>query len=317
MIKNPNYMPLNYLGLLTVSPLMVEFMTRVEKVAKTNASILVRGDSGTGKELVARYIHHCSTRREESFSAINCAALSSELMASELFGHKKGAFTGAIADRKGLLEQTHNGTLFFDEIAEMPLDIQARLLRVTQDHLYTPVGSSQLLESNIRLVSATHKSLRSLVKDGGFREDLMYRVRVIPLFLPKLTERGEDLPMLIWHFIEQLNAKSERQVKSIAKDAWQAMLNYSWPGNVRELANMIEYAHAVGSNECLTYDDLNPDLYPEHDSSLPAVKSAINKDASLDDIQNLMLQYSGNKSQVADALGISRTTLWRRLNRAT
>jgi len=314
MIVNPQFKPLNYQGLLTVSPLMVQFMARVEKVAKTNASILVRGDSGTGKELVARYIHQCSSRRDEPFSAINCAALSSELMASELFGHKKGAFTGAISDRKGLLELTHNGTLFFDEIAEMPLDIQARLLRVVQDHQYTPVGSSQLLESNIRLVSATHRSLRKQVQSGDFREDLMYRVRVIPLFLPRLTERGEDLPMLIWHFLEKLNASSERQVKYITDEAWRAMTNYSWPGNVRELGNVLEYAHAVGDGDCIEYEDLNPDLYALNKAGYKDLQSGVVSRSDSDDLGTLLARYHGNKTQVAKALGISRTTLWRRIN---
>ena len=289
---------------------MQQFMAKVEKVARTNASVLLRGETGTGKEMVARYIHRCSPRGVGAFSAINCAALSPELMASELFGHKKGAFTGATHDRQGLLELTNGGTLFLDEIAEMPLDIQARLLRVLQDRCFIPLGSSQLMTTDIRLISATHQSLRKMVAEGAFREDLMYRVRVIPLFLPKLVERGEDLPMLIWHFINRFNETSERRIDSIDAKAWDALMSYEWPGNVRELSNAIEYCHAIGDGSVLRFEDLNPDLRGEG----PADELLYFDDENeRDRIVELLRKFHGRKLEVARKLGVSRATLWRKL----
>ncbi|WP_044618429.1 sigma-54 interaction domain-containing protein [Gynuella sunshinyii] len=310
MHTNPGYQPHSYQGLLTVSKRMQQFMAKVEKVARTNASVLLRGETGTGKEMVARYIHRCSPRGVGAFSAVNCAALSGELMASELFGHKKGAFTGATHDRRGLLELTNGGSLFLDEIAEMPLDIQARLLRVLQDRCFTPLGSSQLMTTDIRLISATHQSLRKRVAEGAFREDLMYRVRVIPMFLPKLVERGEDLSMLIWHFIDRFNAISERRIESIDSKAWNALMSYEWPGNVRELSNVIEYCHAIGDGSVLLFDDLNPDLKGEG----PADEQLYFDDENeRDQILELLRRYRGRKLEVAQKLGISRATLWRKL----
>ena len=259
-LKKPGFTPISYGGLLTLSAAMRDFMDKVARVASSDAAILVRGDTGTGKELVARFIHQQSVRKDAPFNVINCASLTPEMMASELFGHRRGAFTGAVNDRKGLLELTQGGTLFLDEIAEMPMEIQARLLRVLQDGRYTPMGSSDLLYSDIRIVSATHTSLRHLVAEKRFREDLMYRVRVIPLFLPRLIERGDDLAMLIWHFIEHFNNKSNRRITRVETRAWQALLTYDWPGNIRELANIVEYAHVVGTGETLKYRDLNPDI---------------------------------------------------------
>ena len=228
-LTRPDYTPQNFAGLFTVSKTMLTFMEKATRVAKTNASILVRGESGTGKELVARYLHESSARAGKMFSAINCAALSRELMASELFGHKKGAFTGASHDRTGLLELTDGGTLFLDEIAEMPLDIQAGLLRVLQEHRFTPLGSSELQHTDIRLISATHESLRRKVADRSFREDLMYRVRVVPLYLPPLIERDNDLDMLIWHFINQFNEENERSISEVHTEAMEALQQYRWP----------------------------------------------------------------------------------------
>jgi len=309
-IVNTGYQPKNFQGLLTISTKMLAFMQQVEKVARTEASVLVRGATGTGKELVARYIHRCSPRGVGPFSAINCAALSPELMASELFGHRRGAFTGAVGDRQGVLELTNGGTLFLDEIAELPLDIQARLLRVLQERVFTPLGSSQVLRTDIRLVSATHESLRKLVKVGQFREDLMYRVRVIPLFLPRLADRGDDLPMLIWHFLGELNKSHNRQVSEIEPKAWEALLSYEWPGNVRELRNVMEYTHAIGDGSVMKFADLNPDLKGE--SPLDEVDEPVG-DNEREEILALLHQYRGRKLEVAKKLGISRATLWRKL----
>ncbi|WP_028670414.1 sigma-54 interaction domain-containing protein [Saccharospirillum impatiens] len=302
--------PHNFGGLLTVAPNMIEFMAQAERVARTQASILVRGQTGSGKELVARYIHDQSRRSSQTFSAINCAALSRELMASELFGHKRGAFTGATHDRTGLFELTDGGTLFLDEIAEMPLDIQAGLLRVLQDRCFTPLGSSEVLHTDIRMVSATHKSLRKLATTGEFREDLMYRVRVVPLYLPPLKSRIGDVAMLSWQFIHSLNQENERHIDSITAQAFDALLAYPWPGNIRELINVITYAHAIGEGPTIHLQDLPPELRGE----APPDESDISLEHSeRDQILALMQQHKGHKQVVADAMGISRATLWRKM----
>lgn len=308
--KNPSYKPHNFAGLFTVSKTMLSFMEKATRVAKTNASILVRGESGTGKELIARYLHESSKRAGQNFSAINCAALSRELMASELFGHKKGAFTGASNDRVGLLQLTNGGTLFLDEIAEMPLDIQAGLLRVLQEHRFTPLGSSELLHTDIRLISATHESLRRRVAERSFREDLMYRVRVVPLYLPPLIERDNDIDMLAWHFIEQLNKTNERTVDEIHVDAIAAMQQYRWPGNIRELSNVIEYAHAIGEGNRIEACDLPPELRGE---SPPDERESNLENFEREHILELMRKHQNHKQSVAEELGISRATLWRKM----
>lgn len=307
---NPGFKPKRYSGLYTVSDKMIQFMEMATRVARTNASILVRGESGTGKELVARYLHDQSRRAGSTFSAVNCAALSRELMASELFGHRKGAFTGASHDRKGLLQLTDGGTLFLDEIAEMPLDIQAGLLRVLQDHCFTPLGSSEVIHTNIRLISATHESLRRKVASQDFREDLMYRVRVVPLYLPPLTERGQDTEMLSWQFIQSLNQENDRQVTGIEDAAFECLMQYRWPGNIRELSNVMEYAHAIGEGETIFERDLPPELRGEEP---PDEREETVENLEREQILELMRLNQGHKQKVADAMGISRATLWRKM----
>lgn len=308
--SNPSFKPLVFSGLYTVSKKMAHFMEKAARVARTNASILVRGESGTGKELVARFLHEQSKRDGKTFSAINCAALSRELMASELFGHRKGAFTGATHDRKGLLELTDGGTLFLDEIAEMPLDIQAGLLRVLQEHCFTPLGSSEVIHTDIRLISATHESLRRKVSSQEFREDLMYRVRVVPLYLPPLIERDRDIEMLTWLFIEQLNQENERQVDKLSGDAFDALMQYRWPGNVRELNNVIEYAHAIGEGNRITLEDLPPELRGE---APPDERTETVEMLERERILEQLRMHNGQKQKAADALGMSRATLWRKM----
>lgn len=309
-LRAPVFSPHNFGGLLTVAPQMLDFMAQAERVARTEASILVRGQTGSGKELVARYIHQTSRRASQQFSAINCAALSRELMASELFGHQRGAFTGATTDRTGLFKLTDGGTLFLDEIAEMPLDIQAGLLRVLQDQCFTPLGSSEVIHTNIRLISATHSSLRRQVAERLFREDLMYRVRVVPLYLPPLTARLGDVEMLSWHFIAEQNAHNERQVECVSREAFDALLGYRWPGNIRELNNVITYAHAIGTGGRIDIADLPPELRgeaPPDETPMPP------EQRERDRILELLQRHKGHKQVVANELGISRATLWRKM----
>jgi two-component system response regulator AtoC len=299
-------------GIITVAPQMHELFGVVERVAKSGATVLVRGETGTGKELIASALHELSPRANKPFRAVNCATLSGELLASELFGHVKGAFTGAIRDRQGLFQAADGGTIFLDEIAELPLDIQARLLRVVQERSFTPLGTTDSISVDVRMVSATNKALRRLVAEGKFREDLMYRVRVVPLFLPPLTEREGDIEALLWHFIGQFNEYGPRRIDAVDANAMEALLDYRWPGNVRELHNVVEYAFAVGEGEVMTLDDVTPELRGEP----PPSSSTDEEDpraAERARIVEALKQTGGRKGKAAEALGMSRSTLWRKL----
>ena len=319
-----------FFGIVTVSPQMRSFFELLRRAARSDASILIRGESGTGKELAAAAVHQLSRRRDRSFEAINCATLTPELAASELFGHVRGAFTGAIRERQGLFALADGGTVFLDEVAELSPDIQARLLRVLQERTFVPVGGTDPVHVDVRMLAATNKSLRDEVERGRFREDLMYRIRVVPLFLPPLVERDGDVEALTWHFIKEFNERAEvreaankasdddlpcRRILAIAPEAHARLLAYQWPGNVRELRNVIEYAFAIGEGAVLEADELPPELRGE-----PPPRTQRNSHASMapeDDEKARILEAlriaNGLKSQAAELLGISRTTLWRKM----
>lgn len=286
---------------------MHDFFDVIERVARTDSTVLVRGETGTGKELVAGAIHACSARRSRDFRAINCATLTPELLASELFGHVKGSFTGAVRDHKGLFSQADGGTLFLDEIAELPVGLQSQLLRVVQERSFLPVGGTRPQRVDVRLVAATNKALRAEVAAGRFREDLMYRIRVVPLFLPPLVERTGDLEALLWRFIEEFNAKGYRHIDSIESKALQAIAAYAWPGNVRELHNAVEYAFAIGESAVLEYSELPPEL-----RGLAPVSSR-RQGSERETLRRALQTAKGRKGKAAEALGISRSTLWRKL----
>ena len=296
--------------MVTVAPAMVAFFALLKKVAITEASILMRGETGTGKELAARAIHALSRRAKGPFHAVNCATFSSELMMSELFGHVRGAFTGATSDRKGVFELSNGGSLFLDEIAEIPIDVQARLLRVLQDRTFTPLGSTTPRTSDVRLISATHVALRSAVEQGRFREDLMYRIRVIPLFLPRLAERAGDTEMLAWQFIDEFKEAGYRHIRVMEGAARDALVEHSWPGNVRELRNVIEYASAVGDGDVLRLSDLPPELRGERPS---AAKAQTLGDIERQRILEALQKTNGRRDDAAAQLGMARSTLWRKI----
>lgn len=239
---------------------MLQAFDVVKNVAATDVTVLVRGDSGTGKELIAKALHAESERKKGPFVAVNCAAFTPTLLESELFGHVRGAFTGATRDRPGLFARADGGTLFLDEVAELPLELQAKLLRVLQERSFVPVGGTHPISVDVRIVSATHRALRAMVKEGNFREDLLYRLRVVPIYLPALRERREDIEVLLWHFIEQRNNGGPRKVRSVSPDAMKALLSYHWPGNVRELQNVVDYSFAVGRGGSLLMGDLPPEI---------------------------------------------------------
>ncbi len=299
----------SFQGMISCSPTMFHFFEMLQKAARTDASVLIRGESGTGKELAARAIHALSQRAQGPFHALNCATLTRELAISELFGHVKGAFTGASNARRGLFEISHTGSLFLDEIIEIPLDVQPRLLRVLQEHSFTPLGSTTLKKVDVRLISATHESMRQTVEDRRFRADLMYRVRVIPLFLPPLRERGKDIPMLAHRFLQEFNQQSPRRVQGIQEGALEAMLSYGWPGNIRELRNVMEYAHAMGEGPEVLLSDLTPELRGE----MPAGAEENVKTHERKKILETLEEVQGSRQDAAERLGMSRATLWRKM----
>ncbi|MCB9777518.1 MAG: sigma-54-dependent Fis family transcriptional regulator [Alphaproteobacteria bacterium] len=323
-LTRPDLHPHDFHGLVTVSPKMLELFELIRRAARSNATVLVRGESGTGKELVATAIHQASPRHKHPFRAVNCATFTPELLASELFGHVRGAFTGAVRDKAGVFAQADQGTLFLDEVAELPLELQARLLRVLQQKRFVPVGATSEVEVDVRVVSATNAALRKLVGEGRFREDLMYRIRVVVLYLPRLAEREGDLEALAWHFIDRFNAEGLRRVHAIDRTAWEAMRAYSWPGNIRELRNNIEQAFVLGEGPVLRLEELAPELVageepvhaPDHTGHVDA--PAAPATPTLEDIQRDQLVAAiratgGRREEMAERLGISRSTLYRRL----
>lgn len=313
LLEPPDREPDNFHGMYTVAPEMRELFDRIEKAAADDTAIVVRGETGTGKEHVARALHRLSPRHRGPFRALNCATLTGDLLASELFGHKEGAFTGAVSDRAGLFEQADGGTVFLDEIAELPLEFQARLLRVLEQQQFVPVGGQQPVTVDVRLVSATHQSLRRAVDEGNFRQDLMYRVRVVPLFIPRLVDRTGDIEALTWHFVGVLNGQKRRRVERIARPAMKSLASHHWPGNVRELRNALEYAYALGEGNVLERGELPPELLGEsppeqRDRAPTSAKSQERKR-----LREALTEADGNRTRAAELLDISRTTLWRKM----
>jgi two-component system, NtrC family, response regulator GlrR len=245
----------SFANIVARSDKMQKVLEAVSRIAKTDSTVLLLGESGTGKDLIAKAIHLGSDRREKTFVPINCAAVPESLLESNLFGHEKGSFSGAIRDARGMFLQANEGTIFLDEIGDMPLATQAKILRVLQERHFYPVGSEKLIEVDVRIIVATNKNLEEQVKQGLFREDLYYRIHVIPIQLPPLRERKEDIPLLAEHFLEKSSRLVKKEVKGLTPQAMQKLLLYDWPGNVRELENVIEYAAAMTDKEFIT-DDL-------------------------------------------------------------
>jgi two-component system, NtrC family, response regulator GlrR len=244
----------DFANIVAKSGKMQRILEMVTRIAKTDSTVYIRGESGTGKELIAKAIHLASTRKDRPFVALNCAALPETLLESELFGHEKGAFTGAIRSTKGLFTQAHEGSLFLDEIGDMSLAIQAKLLRVLQERQFYPVGSEKPMEVDVRIVVATQKDLEQAVKEGAFREDLFYRIHVIPIHLPPLRERKEDIPPLVDHFLKKFQQQMKREIEGLTPGAMQRLMLHDWPGNVRELENTVEYAVAMTQQDWITED---------------------------------------------------------------
>ncbi|GFM67785.1 MULTISPECIES: sigma-54-dependent transcriptional regulator [Pseudomonas syringae group] len=318
------------IGIIGSCPPMLDLYSKIRKVAPTDSNVLVQGESGTGKELVARALHNLSRRAKAPMISVNCAAIPESLIESELFGHEKGAFTGASAGRAGLVEAADGGTLFLDEIGELPLEAQARLLRVLQEGEIRRVGSVQSQKVDVRLIAATHRDLKTLAKNGEFREDLYYRLHVIALKLPALRERGNDVLEIARAFLVRQSARAGRNDLKFAPDAEQAIRHYSWPGNVRELENAVERSVILCENPEISADLLGIDI--ELDgldddeymglAPLPASANSTNseptEDLSLEDyFQHFVLEHQDHmtETELARKLGVSRKCLWERRQR--
>jgi DNA-binding NtrC family response regulator len=296
-------------------PLMRRAVDAARRVAKTNATLLVVGESGTGKELLARLVHRESLRVRGPFVAVNCAGLTESIIESELFGHVKGAFTGAVRGKKGKFELAEGGTLFLDEIGEVPLNVQVKLLRVLQEREVEPVGGEEPVRIDVRLVCATHRDLEQMVREGKFREDLYYRIKVIVLRLPALRERPEDVPELVDHFRRGSNERNGRDVKRFTDAALERLRAYSWPGNVRELENVVEQAVVLARGDTVDVDGLPPEITgdggPKDVLRIPVGTSLAQTEREL--ILETLRRTGGNKTQAAKLLGIGVRTLYRKL----
>ncbi len=310
-------------NIIGVSGKMQEVFKKILKVASTDATVLIRGESGTGKELIARAIHFQSRRKDKSLVEINCASIPETLLESELFGHEKGAFTGAYKAKKGKFELADGGSLFLDEIGELPLNTQAKLLRVLQDRTFTHVGGIENIEIDVRLITATNTDLENAIKEGRFREDLYYRLNVIPIFIPPLRERPEDIGPLIDHFIQKYSLKNNRKIKDITSSAMNVLLNYSWSGNVRELENTIENAVVMADFDTINLSDLPSYLQSQvqvKKEGSPSFNEILTKSDNLkykdqlalfekEIIRKALQDSNGNKTHAAKRLGFSIRTL--------
>jgi DNA-binding NtrC family response regulator len=311
-IKKDNQSPF----IIGNSVLMNEVKKNIDQIARTNISVLILGESGTGKELVAKTIHNQSSRRDHEMVAFNCGSFSEDLMANELFGHEKEAYTGAGKTKKGLFEIADNGTVLFDEIGDMPLSMQVKILRIIQEKELMRVGGVTTIPVDLRFIAATHRDLKHEVEKGTFREDLYYRLNVVTIQLPPLSERHGDIPLLSYHFLAKKNQEMGRNIKEIDRAAMDYLIKYSWPGNVRELENIIERAVAMG-----TGDVIYPEALPDHitqldiemyrsvsDDKIPTMKEQEKKY-----IQWVLEKTNWNKTKASEIMEIDRVSLWRKI----
>jgi two-component system response regulator AtoC len=314
-------------GIVGKSRAMAHLFQLLETVAATNSTLLIAGETGTGKEVVARAVHHNSPRRMHRFVALNCSAIPETLLEAELFGHVRGAFTGAVANRLGRLEQAHKGTLFLDEVGTMSAGLQMKLLRVLQEREFERVGDSHTTKVDVRVIAATNNDLGRMVEDGLFREDLFYRLNVIPVQLPSLRERKEDIPLLVQHFLEKFggDSASSRPGVTVSQEAMRRLMAYSWPGNVRQLENAIERAFALSTGRSqIEVRDLPPEvqhareltlsppiILPEEGIDLPRFVATVEREL----IQRSLERTGGNRERAAKLLNLKRTTLVEKLKR--
>jgi two-component system response regulator AtoC len=297
-------------GIIAKSPVMLRIFELIKTVAPTMATVLIIGKTGTGKEIVARAIHRQSQRRSKPFIAISCASLPESLLESELFGHEKGSFTGALERKKGKFEAADKGTLFLDEIGEINANTQIHLLRALEEKKITRVGGNEEIDVDVRVIAATNKDLRTMVKQGSFREDLYYRLNVVTIQLPALMERKEDILPLAEHFLRKFSKENNKVVKYFSPDVLEFMMNYSWPGNVRELENMVEHGVILSKNKEISVADLPPDCIQPARTEGKTIE-----DVMRNHIMTVLEETKGNISEAAEILGIQRMTLYNKLKK--
>ncbi|NPV42649.1 MAG: sigma-54-dependent Fis family transcriptional regulator [Firmicutes bacterium] len=307
----------SFFGIIGESPKIKEIKDLIIKIANSQASVLLTGESGTGKEMFARAIHMCSKRKNKPFVAINCAALPQTLLESELFGYEKGAFTGALKQKKGKFEQANEGTIFLDEIGEMNIQTQSKLLRVLQEREYERVGGLETIKIDIRVITATNRDLEEAIKAGDFREDLYYRINVIPIHIPPLRERREDIPLLAEYFLKKFNVDYRKNIELISMEVIDIFMEYDWPGNIRELKNVIERAVAIAEPDVdiLMPHHLRPQLIcPKKEKDLLEIQDGLSlADFEKYYIYNTLKKVNWNKSKAAQILGINRQTLYNKM----
>ncbi len=313
-----------FVNIIGSSPAMQKVFSRMRKIIKTDSTVLILGESGTGKEIIAKAIHANGSRREKPFIAVHCGAIPENLLESELFGHTKGSFTGAIRDKIGKFEAANQGTIFLDEIGTLPMHLQIKLLRVLQEQEVERVGSNRPIKLNVRVISATNVKLEEEVKRGNFREDLYYRLNVIPVVLPPLRERTEDVIPLVRHFLAKYCKEMDRPLMNVAKEAFEALELYSWPGNVRELENVVERTVALTEGEHINIGDLPSAIgkaYSEQEESpLRVTSRGLNMASTINDLERKMISDAlliadGVKARAAALLSLNRTTLVEKMRR--
>jgi two-component system NtrC family response regulator len=307
--------------IVTKSPKMEKILSITSRVARSTSTVLIRGETGTGKELIARALHFGSNRQNKPLITVNCAALSENLLESELFGHEKGSFTGANAQHIGRFEQANGGTLFIDEIGDISLQTQVKLLRALQFGEFERIGGTKTIKVDVRVITATNRNLEELIENGQFRQDLYYRINVISINLPALRERKEDIPILIKHFIDKYSKENGKVVTEISKEAYNYLMHYHFPGNIRELENIIESAIVISRGEVITIDDFTPDVMTSSESTILNPHNFLNSyDEKLEVFETTMINdalglKNGNQSQAAKLLGMTERHLRSRMQK--
>ncbi len=298
----------DFANIVTRSQCMQKVLDIVSIIARTHSTVCIQGESGTGKELVARAIHLASSRKEKAFIAINCAAIPESLLESELFGHERGAFTGAVKSTKGLFTQAHEGTIFLDEIGDMPVSVQAKILRVLEERRFFPIGSEKPIAVDTRFIVATNKNLEELIHKGLFRQDLYYRIHVIPIHLPPLRERKEDIPPLVEHFLKKHNHQMKKNIKRLSPQAMRKLIQHGWPGNIRELENTLECAVAITQEDTINENLILTTKTPSHSQTRPLKEAK--EEFERDYLTQILEKAGGNISEAAKLAGKYRADLY-------
>jgi len=303
-------------GILGASPPMQQVFDLISNASQSDAPVIIFGESGTGKELIAKAIHDTGTRKQKPYVKVNCAALTESLLESELFGHVKGAFTGAYRSREGRFEAAQGGDIFLDEIGDLPLSTQVKMLRVLEEKIVERVGDNRPIHIDVRIISATNRNLKQLVDQGGFRQDLFYRINVIPITVPPLRERVGDIPLLAESFFRRIQLKNDKKIQGITREAMELLMTYTWPGNVRELKSAFEYAFVTCQESMIEPNHFPPTIYQGSKPLKTKKKTPLNRaEMKKKQLIEALEKAEGNQSRAADLLGVSRVTVWNRMKR--